>query len=139
MTAFFSRFRLLIAAISGACTRHSSGVTRLLTFSQIGPVATSTSLVNASGRDPSAISPLLLLLTLSIIRGRKNAVRHAWTPAPPQTFASSEHKSQRHIVSPERPEKGLCVSADHDHAWLRRNISPHFPGRRRVRGGWRTI
>ena len=48
MTAFFSRFSRLISAIRGACRRHSSGVTRLLSFAQIGAVAASTASVKAN-------------------------------------------------------------------------------------------
>src|SRR5262249_57272563 len=56
MTAFFSRFRRLISAISGACRRNSIGVTRVRTFSQTGAVRASTSGVNSSAAVPTAMA-----------------------------------------------------------------------------------
>ncbi len=56
MTAFFWRFSWLIAEISGACTRHSSGVTLALTFSQTGAVDAWTSGVKGRGSKPSYIA-----------------------------------------------------------------------------------
>ena len=62
MTAFFSRFRRLISAISGACRRHSSGVTCAETFFHTDAVADSTALVKAKWLDPSAMASSLCSL-----------------------------------------------------------------------------